>query len=132
MRKDFDGWNKIKKRVQSSTKDAFYHEREIWWCSLGVNVGYEQDGTGSNFDRPILIIKGFNSQIFFAVALTGRKKIGKYYFYLGKVQGREASVVLSQVRVVDTKRLIRKICTIDTSDFLQIKRALNRTLFDEF
>jgi mRNA interferase MazF len=99
---------------------------------LGVNIGYEQDGTGSNYDRPMLIIKGFNSQIFFAVALTGRKKMGKYYFHIGKIQGREASVLLSQVKVVDTKRLTRKICTIDATVFVQIKRALNRTLFDEF
>ncbi len=132
MKKDFDGWNRTKKQIQGNNKNIFYHEREIWWCSLGVNIGYEQDGTGSNYDRPMLIIKGFNSQIFFAVALTGRKKMGKYYFHIGKIQGREASVLLSQVKVVDTKRLTRKICTIDATVFVQIKRALNRTLFDEF
>ena len=41
---------------------------------MGVNIGFEQDGTGSNFDRPVLILKGFNKESFFGVALTGKKE----------------------------------------------------------
>ena len=112
MNKDFDKWNSLKKGLHKSDKTPFYHEREIWWCSLGVNIGFEQDGTGSNFDRPVLILKGFNKESFFGVALTGRKRTEKYYYYLGKVEGREASVILSQARTLATNRLIRKIETI--------------------
>ena len=45
MEKDFDHWNELKKEVNSGEVLPLYHAREIWWAHLGVNVGYEQDGT---------------------------------------------------------------------------------------
>ena len=128
MDKDFDGWIKEKKEIHGKKEAAFYHPREIWWCSLGVNVGSEQDGTGSKYDRPVLIIKGFNTDLCFGVALTGKKKTGKYYHYLGKVGDRDSSVVLSQARAIDTKRLIRKVGTIDTEVFKAVKESLRKIL----
>lgn len=127
--KDFDGWNIKKKAVHHDGAPAFCHPREIWWCALGVNVGYEQDGTGKNFDRPVVVIRGFNERLFFGVALTGKKKAGKYYFSLGEVEGRESSAVLSQVRLIDTKRLIRKIVTLDEETFEKLRESLKNVLF---
>lgn len=127
MKKDFDTWNGKKKSIQEEEENRRYHERDIWFCSLGVNVGFEQDGTGENFDRPVIIIKGFSADTFFAVALTGRKRDGKYYFFLGEIDGREASAVLSQVRILDTKRLVRKIGVLDKETFSKLKNALFET-----
>lgn len=127
--KDFDGWNEKKKKLHAGDAEHFYHEREIWWCSLGVNIGFEQDGTGRNFDRPVIVIRGFSKDVFFAVALTGKKKIGKYYFHLGKIENQESSAVLSQVRLLDVKRLVRKIGTLDEDTFLKLKNALEIVLF---
>ena len=131
MHKDFDTWNVKKKEIHNHNAGAFCHAREIWWCSLGINVGFEQDGTGKNFDRPVLVIRGFNERIFFGVALTGVKRKGKYYFPIGKVEGREASAVLSQVRLIDTKRLVRKMETLDEKVFKELKEALKKTLFGD-
>ena len=129
MEKDFDAWNEAKKAIQKGNARMFYHEREVWWCSLGINIGDEQDGTGRNFDRPILIIREFNEHIFLGIALIGKKKVGEYYFSLGTVDDREASVVLSQIRLIDTKRLVRKIATLEEGIFEELKSALRRTLF---
>lgn len=129
MAKDFDKWNENKKKLHNHDVSSFYHEREIWWCSLGVNVGFEQDGTGKNFDRPIVIIRGFNKNTFFAVGLTGREKAGKYYLYLGKIDGQDATAVLSQVRLLDSRRLVRKIGTLDEVQFEKLKTALIGSLF---
>jgi len=129
MEKDFDRWNINKKRLHSQNVLHFYHEREIWWCSLGVNIGFEQDGTGKNFDRPVIVVRGFNKNTFFGVGLTGRKKVGKHYFYLGKIIGQDATAVLSQVRLLDTKRLVRKIGTLDEAQFERLKLALIEVLF---
>ena len=131
MKKDFDNWNIKKKEIHEQKPSVFCHPREIWWCSLGYNVGFEQDGTGKNFDRPVVVIRSFNLNIFFGVALTGSKKKGKYYFPLGKIDGREASVILSQIRLIDTKRLVRKMAILDKNTFEQLKKALKGTLFDE-
>ena len=60
MQKDFDNWNESKKLIQNHGENKLYHQRQIWWCSLGLNIGSEQDGTGIAFDRPVLIIKGLS------------------------------------------------------------------------
>jgi mRNA-degrading endonuclease toxin of MazEF toxin-antitoxin module len=92
-------------------------------------VGFEQDGTGANYDRPVLVIQGFNSHVFFGVALTGKNKRGRYYAPIGKVEGREASVILSQARLIDTKRLIRKAGTLENDIFDRVCEELKRTFF---
>ena len=127
--KDFDIWNREKKKLNARKERIFYHEREIWWCALGTNIGFEQDGTGKNFDRPIVIIKGFSQDVFFAVALTGKKRNGRFYFYIGKVEEEDASAILSQVRLIDTKRLIRKVGTLDAETFIKLKEKLKEVLF---
>ena len=129
MEKDFDKWNTKKKKIHGQPSAPFCHSREVWWCSLGLNIGFEQDGTGKHFDRPVVVIRGFNQNIFFGVALTQRKKSGKYYFHLGLIEGKEAFAVLSQVRLIDTKRLVKKITTIDRALFQKLKNALQKTLF---
>jgi|SRR3989338_4852195 len=129
MEKDFDAWNKEKKVIHGSVSDKFCHPREVWWCSVGVNVGFEQDGTGKNFDRPVVVIRGFNQNIFFGVLLSATTKTGKYYFPLGNLDGRQAVAVLSQVRLIDTKRLVHKIATLDEKLFRDLTDALRKTLF---
>src|SRR5258708_4115937 len=119
--KNFDDWNMSKRKIHEHAKAPFCHPREVWWCAIGVNIGFEQDGTGAHFDRPIAVIRGFNENIFFGVALTGKMKQGKYYYYLGQIGGRDASAVLSQVRLIDTKRLVRKIATLDEKIFSGLK-----------
>lgn len=64
--KDFDSWNELKKKidVEKNEPDRFPKEGEVWMSSLGKNIGYEQNGSGDNFSRPILIIKKFNNHMF--------------------------------------------------------------------
>jgi mRNA interferase MazF len=130
MEKDFDAWNLEKKSIDGAGVKRFCHSREIWWCALGVNIGFEQDGTGKIFDRPIIVLRGFNENILLAAALTGKKIEGRFYFPIGLVENREASVILSQVRLIDTKRLIRKMGMVSEGVFAELKNALRRTLFD--
>lgn len=76
-------------------------------------------------------MRDFNADTFLGAALVGRRKEGKYYFPLGIVEDREASVNLSQVRIFDVKRLRNKIMTLDENPFQQLKSALQQALFEE-
>jgi mRNA-degrading endonuclease toxin of MazEF toxin-antitoxin module len=129
MQKDFDHWNGHKKRVHADAKRPFYHAREIWWCAVGVNVGNELDGTGKEHDRPVLVLRPFNAETFIGICLIGHPRTGRFYFPLGVIDDREAVANLSQVRLLDTKRLIRKIGTLDETTFHELARALVLTLF---
>ena len=62
-------------------------------------------------------------------ALVGHARTGRYYFPLGEVGDREAVANLSQARLFDTKRLIRKIGMLDERTYRELARALALTLF---
>jgi hypothetical protein len=72
---------------------------------------------------------GFNPETFLGIALIGHPRTGSYYFPLGLIDDREAVANLSQVRLYDTKRLIRKLGTLDERVFRELARALSLTLF---
>ncbi len=54
----FVEWTKLKVRIHIKENSALYfHEREVWWASLGKNIGFEQDGKNKMFERPVLVLK---------------------------------------------------------------------------
>jgi mRNA-degrading endonuclease toxin of MazEF toxin-antitoxin module len=71
---------------------------------------------------------GPSSSSALSVALIGHARTGRY-FPLGTVDDREAVANLSQARLFDTKRLIRKIGTLEERTFQHLARALALTLF---
>lgn len=123
MIKDFDTWNENKKLIHTKNENKLYHNREIWWCSLGVNVGFEQDGDDIKHERPILILKGLSRNTCLVIPLTTSLNRHKMRIYLGLVDGKQASALLSQIRVIDTKRLINRIAIIDQKLFEDIRKA---------
>lgn len=124
--KDFSAWNGKKTSIHnSSSQRAYFHEREIWWCSLGANIGYEQDGKGQYFARPVVVVKKFNKELFWALPLTTKPKNGKYYFVLDLGDGMERRVILSQLRLIDAKRLRDKVATVPQDQFQALKRRLS-------
>jgi mRNA interferase MazF len=125
--KDFDSWNKQKK-VINVRAEKLYSERDIWWCSLGTNVGFEQDGTGSDFERPVLILKGFSKHVCLIVPLTTSLKPNPYHIDLGTVGNRNAFAIISQVKLIDTRRLIDKIQMLDKCTFDSVKKAVKALL----
>lgn len=123
MEKEFDRWNELKKNTHKKEVSLFYHEREIWWCTLGVNVGSEQDGSSKEFRRPVLILKGFGRTTCFVIPLTTSTREHPLRPSIGLVGGEEAHAPLSQMRVIDTKRLVRKIGVLEKRTFDQIRKT---------
>ena len=129
MEKDFDKWNSEKKLVDKKTvnRDLFFYAREIWWCSAGLNIGVEADGKNENYERPFLIIKKFNADMVWVLPLTTQEKINKYYFKLNHEE-LKSWVVLSQIKTISTKRLLRKVGSISESDFKEVVERLQNIL----
>jgi mRNA interferase MazF len=128
MSKPFAQWNENKIMIHDAGKHKLYHARDIWWCTLGVNVGFEQDGTGKEYQRPVIILKGFSKQVCLIIPLTTSQKSNPYHIHLGMVDGKDASAIISQLRLIDTKRLINKIGVVDKGLFETIKKAV-KSLF---
>jgi mRNA interferase MazF len=129
MQKDFDKWNGQKKGIDKKEiqYNFFFYEREVWWCSLGLNVGVESDGKNNNFERPVLILKKFNGQMCWIVPLTSKTKEGDHYFKV-KYESGVAWVSLSQIKAISTKRLLRKIGMIPEVEFKTISDKIIKYL----
>ncbi len=122
--KDFDSWNTEKKNLESIGHDTLsFHEREIWWCSIGYNLGHEQDGKNEFFERPVLVLKKFNNKVCWALPMTTKQKNGIYYHPL-EHDGKVFSVILSQLRLVSVKRFRRCIRKISPHQFQLIQKKL--------
>ena len=124
MKKDFKKWHNAKTEIDNSPRRLFFHEREVWWCSLGVNVGFEQDGKGEKFTRPILVFKKFNNEVFWALPLSTRIKKGKFYQTIDLGDNIPRVVIVSQLRLIDAKRLIDKVGVISKDNYLNIQKAV--------
>lgn len=128
MTKDFDGWNKEKKHIHADETNKLYHEREIWWCSLGANIGFEQDGTGAEHQRPVLILKGMSRNTCYVVPLTTSSQQHKLRVPVGPVEGKQATALMSQIRLIDTKRLVNKLGFLDQKAFARVRKAAKALL----
>ena len=125
--KDFTDWHKIKRKVELKENRINFQIRDVFSCSIGENVGFEQDGRGEEFLRPVVIIKKFNNEVFLGVPLTHTKKEGKYYFSFNLNEGQSVAIV-SQVRLFDAKRLKYKIGMINEKDFSVLKEKIRQLL----
>ena len=104
----FDEWNEIKKRTNQAHKQLFFKERDIFYAKLGENIGYEQNGKGDKFQRPVVVLKKYNQDFFLGVPLTSVPKTGKYYFAFSFKEGVISYAILSQVRAFDKKKVNEK------------------------
>lgn len=133
MQKDFDTWNLEKKQLEGCGHSFLsFHERQIWWCSLGLNLGDEQDGKNELFERPVLVFRKFNNRIAWVIPLTSKCKEGPYYFALPNFGALKNSyLILSQVRLVSAKRLRRRMARISSSQFHEIQKRFVALVFNK-
>jgi mRNA interferase MazF len=125
--KEFDRWNEKKKEADQCLlrKNFYIHAREVWWCSIGVNVGSEIDGKNENFERPILIAKVFSRDGFLGIPLTSKEKNHRYAVPIHHGKGISFANT-SQLRILSKKRLLRKIGMANEFDFEKVISGLKR------
>jgi mRNA interferase MazF len=103
MEKDFSGWHIRKSELNAISSIPFFHEREVWFCYLGMNIGSEEDGSIGSFLRPVLILRKFENGTFFGVPLTRTPRFGRYYFTVD--HDNSSFAMLAQGRIIDGRRL---------------------------
>lgn len=115
----FNKWNVLKQQIEFNFKHRFCKKRDIWWCSIGVNIGYEIYGKNFLAERPILVLRVFGKETACIAPLTSSvdKSDFNYPLIFNKIT---STIKLSQVRVVSTKRLSRKIGRLDATQFFNI------------
>ncbi len=127
MQKDFDRWNELQKKIHSKESCVYCNTREIWWASLGLNIGSEEDGKHELFERPVLIIKVFHRNAIRILPLTNKIKNDRYHVSISYNES-SSSVILSQLKTISTKRLSRKVGRLEERQFNNVINALKSEL----
>jgi len=125
--KDYEVWHNIKRNLHNKKARPFFHEGEVWFCSLGENIGFEEDGRGQNYLRPVIIVRKFNKEVCWGVPLTKSKRSSQYY-YSFNLNSKTSTAILSQLRLIDCKRLQYKTGAITTKDLSNIRKNLRQLL----
>jgi mRNA-degrading endonuclease toxin of MazEF toxin-antitoxin module len=118
-------WWRLKCLLQNKDAKGAFYEGEVWWCSMGLNIGEEVYGKGIYFTGPVLVFKKLTKNSFLALPFTGSEKHGSWYIPID-LPNRRSSIMLNQARIVDKKRLRSKITDLDIVDFHQIKTRFHK------
>lgn len=122
MEKDFDKWNMKKKKLDKNKRDLLFKEGEIWWCSLGVNIGEEVYGKGENFRRPVVILKKLSHNSCIVMPTSTKKREGSWYHHLN-VQDKDRFVLMHQIRFISANRLYVRESTLSRDEFTALKKS---------
>ncbi|OGI78658.1 hypothetical protein A3C57_01950 [Candidatus Nomurabacteria bacterium RIFCSPHIGHO2_02_FULL_33_12] len=123
MDKNFDNWNNVKKELSKKEEKFFFKDGEIWWVSVGQNLGTESYGKGDTFRRPVLIIKKLSGDSCIVLPLTSKSKDGSWFIDI-TFQNEIKSVLLYQIKMMHTKRFQRRLGALDEADFKRVKEKL--------
>lgn len=129
MEENFNAWNEEKKIINKKNipENLFFHQREIWWCSAGLNIGVEINGKHDNFERPFLLLKKFNKDMIWVLPMTTKAKDNEYHYKLTHEE-IDSWIILSQIKTLSSKRLLRKMGMISERDFIIINDKIKNFL----
>jgi mRNA interferase MazF len=127
---EFDIWNNLKKDIEAKNGDPnrFPKEGEVWMSNLGRNIGYEQNGSGETFSRPVLVVKKFNNHMFWVLPLSTKQKGFDFYFNYIDPHNQKVSAILAQLKLISIKRIKRKMYELESEKLKQIKIKLKSFL----
>ena len=123
MEKDYKNWHQLKSEINKFDKLPTFKEREIWWCSIGINVGHEADGKNRYFNRPVIIIRKFNKFLFLAAPLTTKIKNNPFYYKIN-FKNTDQCVMITHLRLYDSRRLHDKMGYLSTDQFEDLKESI--------
>lgn len=126
---DFDIWNVLKQTIEKEQiVDKYPKEGEVWMSTLGKNIGFEQNGSGNNFSRPLLVVTKFNNHMFWVLPLSTKQKLFDFYYNYVDPNGLKVSTVLAQLRLVSIKRFRRKLYELPPEQLKEVKLKLQTLL----
>ena len=130
-KQNLEKWNTLKQITQESNKKVYFKERDIFWLKVGENIGFEQNGKGDKFQRPVLVVKRYTNDMFLGIPLSTTSRDGSFFFQFSFKEDEISTALLVQQRLFSSKRCIKKIGKINQEDFRKLKQKLYDLIFDE-
>ena len=127
MEKDFDSWNIKKKKLDKNSRKLLFKEGDIWWCSVGVNIGEEVYGKGKDFRRPVVVLKKLTNNSCVVMPTSTKKREGSWYHYLN-VKNIDRFVLMNQIRFISANRLYVRDSSLSKNEFNELKKSVSKLL----
>lgn len=123
MEKRFGEWIQVKEKLHTTPRRVPHvSERDIWWFSVGENVGSEINGKNKIFTRPGIIYKKLSHDQYLIIPTSTKQKLGTWYVPFCH-KGTSTVACLHQVRAIDYRRLFSKLGELDDRDWESIKEG---------
>jgi mRNA interferase MazF len=100
-------------------------ERDLWWVSIGENIGSEINGNSSLFSRPALIVKKLTNDFYLIAPTTTQRHEGSWFVPVSFGTITEY-ICLNHIRTIDYRRLSSKLGQIGSRDFAKVKEGFLR------
>jgi len=127
----YDEWNGLKKRLNNKKEIITFYQGNIYFMSIGKNIGNESYGKNDMFLRPVLVYRKLSKTTFVGIPLTSSKKEGSYYFSFNYKQNKTSTAMLNQMRVFDIRRSEYLSGKINKNTYknleIQVKEFMNIT-----
>lgn len=117
----------VKANLNNGVRMPSYREGNIYWASIGENIGFEQDGKGRAYTRPVLVLRGFSAGLILCIPLSSKIKDGRYFLKI-RIEDKTETLLLSQIRSIDTLRLGDKIGKIDRQTLKIVKSEVAKMI----
>ena len=125
---EFDNWNEVKKTTNNEKVLVGFKQRDIFNVKIGKNIGFEQNGKGKDFVRPVLIYKKLSKDMFIGIPLTKTTRNGSFFYSFIFTNDIVSTAILAQIKLYSSKRLLNKVGKIDNDNFQQLKKKLIKLL----
>lgn len=123
--KRFLEWIRLKKMLHEKMKEPPHvFEGDIWWASIGENIGFEINGKSQFFSRPVIIFKKLSRQFYLVIPTTSQEKKGSWFVSMISTLIIKTAC-LHQIRVMDYRRLHSRLGQLHESDFKNIKNGFS-------
>ncbi|WFU32429.1 type II toxin-antitoxin system PemK/MazF family toxin [Bradyrhizobium brasilense] len=124
--KRFFEWLGLKERLHKAKHaPPLVSERDIWWASMGENVGSEINGKSDLFSRPVIVLKKLAHGFYFVIPTTTQLREGTWYVAFQQ-HGKDVAACLHQARAIDFRRLSSRLGRVDSDDFERVKDGFRK------
>ena len=114
---EYDKWNSLKQKLNKRKQLMGFSQGDILFVSIGKNIGFETYGKGEDFLRPVVVVKKFGKNSFYAIPLSTKTKEGFFYFNFSYKKDIMSTALLTQAKVFDSKRIKYRSGQIHKKDF---------------
>ena len=127
--KRFLEWIGLKERLHNKLPQAPHvSEGDIWWASVGENVGSEINGKSRLFSRPVVIYRKLSHGFYLVIPVTSQARTGNWYVPF-RQGGKADTACLHQTRAIDYRRLSSRLGELDDEDFRRIIEGFYKLYF---